>query len=583
MKQLHFFSDSVARRYGKKLYRIGIDLALGCPNRTGRFGPGCVFCAEDGNRARHLSRDLDLTGQVAAGIAYASERYGATPPYIAYFQAFTSTYAPVEQLRTLYAEVLDSAPFAMVIVGTRPDALPPETIGFLAGLARKYEVWVELGVQSAHDSTLKLIRRGHDFAAVERAVRALHAAGIHVGCHVIAGLPGEDRSMFVETARRIAQLPFEAVKLHPLLILHGTALASPDFPVKPVPLNEYEYADWAAAFLRELPEDRLVMRLTAEAEPESVIAPKWWMAKGQFLDFFREKFDHGAEGEGTFERVTTADGSPTLYHPGFRQHFHSLAGAATEAERKFVIPSRLRERLASGNRVRLLDVGFGLGTNCAAALRCGGKLEVVTLEYDPRVLEAADHLYPAGSPGTRLVDALKSGGEFREAERRVTLISGDARDAVRTLDPESFDVIFQDGFSPDCNPELWSYDFVKVLTKLLKPDGVLVSYSSAYPYRGALLRAGLKVGESEPFGRRRGGTVAAFDPALLPLPLPEKEYGIILRSTAGTPYRDPGLAGTRETLFHRREALVAELRRRGIPKWYRMPPRTEPAGCGGSV
>lgn len=568
MERLHFFSDSLARKYGKKLYRVGIDLALGCPNRADRFGPGCVFCAEDGNRARHLSRHLDLGKQVAAGIAFASERYGATPPYIAYFQAFTSTYAPVEKLRELYREVLQSAPFSVVIVGTRPDALPPETIAFLAELTEQYEVWVELGVQSAHDSTLKLIRRGHDFATVERAARALASAGIRVGCHVIAGLPGEDRAMFAETARRVAALPFSAVKLHPLLTLKGTALASPDFPVKPLPLNEYEYAEWATAFLRELPEEWEIMRLTAEAEPEQLIAPKWWMTKGQFLEFFREKFEHAGENE-AFERVPTADGSATLYHPEFRQNFHSRAGAATEAEKKFVLPARLRERLAAGKPVRLLDVGFGLGVNCAAALRCGGNLEIITLEYDPRVLSAARRLYPEDSLEARLIETLASGNEFQNDNCRVRLLPGDARNTVRTLEPESFDVIFQDGFSPDCNPELWSYDFVRALAKLLHHNGVIVSYSSAYPYRGALLRTGLAVGESEPFGRKRGGTVAAFNPAQLPLPLPEKERGIVLYSTAGIPYRDPNLAGSREELFRRREVLVSRLRHHGIPKWYR--------------
>ena len=135
MDQLHFFRDYIARKYGKRLYRIGIDLALGCPNRVDRFGPGCVFCSEDGNRARHLARKLDLKGQVAAGIAYTAQRYGAEAPYIAYFQAFTSTHAPAEELRRLYGEVLESAPFAVVIIGTRPDALPPETVRLLAELA----------------------------------------------------------------------------------------------------------------------------------------------------------------------------------------------------------------------------------------------------------------------------------------------------------------------------------------------------------------------------------------------------------------------------------------------------------------
>ena len=106
MKELNFFSDYLAKRYGRKLYRIPLDLALGCPNREGGFGAGCAFCAEDGSRARHLSRHLDLTGQVAAGVEFARNRYGAEPPYIAYFQAFTSTFAPAEKLRRLYREAL---------------------------------------------------------------------------------------------------------------------------------------------------------------------------------------------------------------------------------------------------------------------------------------------------------------------------------------------------------------------------------------------------------------------------------------------------------------------------------------------
>ena len=280
MQQIRFFSDDIAARYGRRLQRIPLDLALGCPNRPDRFGPGCVFCAEDGGRARHLARNLDLAGQVRAGVEFARSRYGAEPPWIAYFQAFTSTYAPVETLRKLYREALSAATFKVVIVGTRPDALPPETVRFLAELAREYEVWVELGVQSAHDRTLELIRRGHNFAAVEDAVRRLHDAGISTAAHVIAGLPGESEEDFCETARRLAQLPFRAVKLHQLLTLRGTPLASPDFPVKPVPLNEYEYARWAAGFLRLLPEDWLVMRLVSEAEPKQILAPHWWMNKG---------------------------------------------------------------------------------------------------------------------------------------------------------------------------------------------------------------------------------------------------------------------------------------------------------------
>ncbi len=561
MKELRFFSDDLAGRYGRKLYRIPVDLALGCPNRPERFGPGCAFCAEDGSRARHLARKLDLPGQVAAGSRYLRERYQSEAPYIAYFQAFTSTNAPVETLRKLYQEVLDAADFRVVIVGTRPDALPEETVAFLRELAERYELWVELGVQSMHNRTLTLINRGHDRACVEEAVRRLDRAGINTACHVIAGLPGETLEEFRDTARQLAKLPFRAVKVHPLLVLKGTPLASPHFPVKPAGLGEYEYAHWLRSFLAELPDDWLLMRLTAEADPELVISPHWQMEKGQFLEFFRDWFQKGDPG------ILTADGSRTLYHPGYRQHFHSLAGAASEARHKFLEPARLRERLTKGP-IRLLDIGFGLGINAFAAFDLAGELEITSLENDSAGIDGALAMEPPDTPRHARLAALRRDKRFAAGGASITLLEGDARQLVQTLD-EPFDVIFLDAFSPDCNPELWSYDFLLRLKALLKPDGVLASYSSAYPFRGALLRAGFAVGESLPFGRKRGGTVAGLSPAVLPLPLPEKERNIILGSTAGLPYRDPTLADARQTLFDRREKLLRRLRARGVPKWYK--------------
>ena len=574
MEQVKFFSNYLAERYGRRMYRIALDLALGCPNRPGGFGPGCVYCAEDGNRARHLARNLDLPGQIASGISFVSARYQAEPPYVAYFQAFTSTNAPASRLEKLYREALELASFRVVIVGTRPDALPEETVALLAKLNRVYEVWVELGVQSSNDATLARIRRGHDFAAVRDAVLRLDRAGIPVAAHVIAGLPGEGREEFRRTARDLAALPVRAVKLHQLLTLRGTQLAREASSFRTVPLNEYEYAACAAAFLREMPEDVLVMRLSADADPADVIAPRWRMGKGQFREFFLDYFRNRRDLDPAFPAVATADGSPTLYHPGFRQHFRSLAGAETETARKFLEPGRLEERLRSGETVRLLDIGFGLGGNVAGAVRVAervrrGRLIILSLEIDPELPTTAAGLHPPDSLEGRLAAAVAREGIFETEFARVELRLDDARRSVAGLpEQERFDLIFQDGFSPDCNPELWSYDLVRLLVRHLAPGGRIVSYCSAFPYRGALLRAGLTVGESAPFGRKRGGTVAGRDfvPAL---PLTEKERGILCRSTAGVVYRDPGLHGTREALLARRRKLVERLRRRGIPKWFR--------------
>ncbi|MDD5698081.1 MAG: TIGR01212 family radical SAM protein [Victivallaceae bacterium] len=576
MQELRFFKDYLIARYGQALYRIPVALPLGCPNRENNFGRGCVYCAEDGNRARHLSYKPDLAGQVRAGIDFVSRRYGAKPPYIAYFQSFTNTYGPAEKLRRLYAEVLKQADFRMVIIGTRPDCINTEVVELLREIAASYELWVELGVQTSNDATLKLIRRGHNFAAVERAVRQLAAAGLAAAAHVILGLPGETTADYRRTARDLAALPFRAVKLHNLLVLKNTFLAEM-FAAKdsapPVrPLNEYEYAAAAAEFLRRLPDDWLIMRLNTDAPAAALIAPKWRMKKGQFLDFFREYYAAGNR-EAIFPRVKTGDGSSTLYHPGYRQHFHTLAGARSEAEKKFIEPLQLRQLLLERDCTRLLDVGFGLGYNAAAAAAAAetagaGKLRIIALENEVQVLSAARPLAEPDRVHRAIMAALAERGSWRGEFAELELRIGDARRTLPGPD-EKFDGIFLDGFSPEVNPELWTYDFIRELSRRLSENGRLITYSSAYPVRGALLRCGLWVGETGAFGRKRGGTLAAWTKPGNGAGLPQKELNIVLKSTAGAAYRDPGLRHDAQVILDRKRQLTGRLRRRGIPKWYR--------------
>ncbi len=576
MERLTLFSDQLAERYGQKLQRISIDLALGCPNRENRYGAGCIFCAEDGSRARHLARNLNLKEQVESGVAYCKSRYHTSGPFIAYFQAFTSTFAPVEELRKLYEEVLSYADFKVVIIGTRPDALEPEKIAYLQELATRYEVWVELGVQTAHDRTLKLINRGHDFAAIERCVKELHSAQIHTACHVILGLPKEEFEDWMATADAIAKLPFESVKLHQLLVIKRTPLAQAfdqgvENPACPTPLNEYEYAHGAAAFLRRLPDHWSIMRLSADANLDMLLAPKWWMSKGEFLEFFRKYFNSSVEGNEPILGIKTADGTPTLYHPEFRQHFHSLAGANAEAEHKFIEPSQLAERLTA-SCVNILDIGFGLGGNAISAIRCAeatakNPVFITSLELDLRTIQAALTLYNKESLEYQVLNALYSRGYFRSQYSEVKLILGDARATV--LQAPKSDLVFLDGFSPDSNPELWSLDFLRRVKSTMAPDALLLSYSSAYPFRGALKKLGFNLGESIPFGRRRGGTIAGYNLPPTASVLSEKEENIVQKSTAGVPYRDYGLKSNRVKILQQHATTVARLRKMGVPKWYK--------------
>ena len=572
MKHLYFFRDYLTEHYGKALQRIPYDLGLSCPHRKPDGSGGCAFCAENGSAARHLSPDMSIAKQAERGIRYVKERYGADAPYLAYFQSFTNTYADIETLKRLYEEALSTADYKIVIIATRPDCLSEECVEYLASLKNRYEVWVELGVQSANDATLKKINRGHGFAAVKDAVRRLDARGIKVAAHVILGLPGEDRKDYLATAEQIAALPFSGIKVHNLLILKGTPMARMLNDGEAAPLNEYEYAGALADFLLHLPEKMVVMRLSAEAEPSEVIAPKWWMKKGQFLEMFRQVFRERSEGNADGIRaVRTEDGSYTLYHPEYRQHFHSVAGARMESWKKYIEPCRIGERLKTGDDVAILDIGFGMGYNVAALAELAertakGRIRAVSLEMDRNTLRNA--LLLPDFPRKDVLEALSAGNCYQSTYAEIAIAWGDARQYVLNTQ-EKFDFLFLDAFSPDKNPELWTFEFIASLKRLLNPGGCLATYSSAYPFLGALHLNGFHIFESAPFGRKRGGTVAS--PSLLEHlpPLREKEFLIATKSTAGTPYHDPAHTWTRREILEDHARRVAERRASGIPKWYK--------------
>ncbi|MBR2356838.1 MAG: TIGR01212 family radical SAM protein [Lentisphaeria bacterium] len=583
MKHLFHFSKYLQQKYGSSLQRIPIDLALGCPNRSsGGFGEGCIFCSEDGARARHLSRTgLDLVEQVARGKEYIKRRYGECSSYIAYFQSFTSTNAPVEILRDLYEKVLAQADFKVVIISTRPDALPDDVLDYLAELSLRYELFVELGIQSAHDRTLAEINRGHDFTAVQQACQRLAARNIKIAGHFILGLPGETMDDWAATAEKAADLPLSAVKLHQLMVLKNTVLARRYGANKSYvsPLNEYEYAAGLKAFLQKLPENWLLMRLMADAAADELEAPKWWMQKGQFLSFFEQYFYDESSNAGSFVVARTSDGTPTLYHPVYRQHFHSLAGAGSEAEKKFAEPSRLAEKLdefaRQGKTLRLLDIGFGLGGNAFAAMACaadipGAQLEIVSLENDERTLRAAMQFYQTAQWQQKVLTDLLEKRRSSYKNSSITLLLEDARKSVQLLPENHFDLVWLDAFSSDVNPELWSWQFLRCCRRIMvQQSALLLTYSSSPSVRGAMYKAGFLVGETPSFGRRRGGTVAWLGESSGNTELSEKEKHIIFDSTAGTPYSDPGLNNQADFLSKRRKNLIERLRKKGVPKWYK--------------
>ena len=583
MRDLYFFKQYLEDTYGQALYRIPISLPLSCPNRVKNNGVGCSFCAEDGSAARHLRNNLNLEKQVAKGIAYAKDRYNAKEPYIAYFQAFTNTYAPVDVLKKYYSEVLSLANFKMIMISTRSDALPDDVLDYLSELNEQYDLWIELGVQSSNNDTLKRINRGETFESVQNAVNKLNERKIKVAAHIILGLPGEDIEDYRQTARDISALPFSAVKIHHLMVLKNTPLAKSYANGEFKTLNEYEYAAALLDVLKILPDNWPLMRIAADAGVDDLIAPKWWMKKGQFISYVKSAIKSGVGSNNfsefdTIPKIKTDDGSFTFYHPKYKQHFHTLAGAKTEAIEKFIEPARLKEKLQNGN-VNLLDIGFGLGYNAFEAINCAsdlynennlsGTLTIHTLEMEIKTLKMSIELFDNHSFEYQILSSLIEKGKWESEYCTINLHLGDARKSIIKIKENrlKFDVVFLDGFSPDKNPELWSYDFFRHVVATSNHNCILVSYSSAFPVRAALIRCGLTVGETNAYGRKRGGTIASLNNDYILEPLNEKNMEIITKSTAGLCYRDIWLSSTAKKILQRRNFTQKRLRLRGVPKW----------------
>jgi radical SAM protein (TIGR01212 family) len=563
-------------RYGEPLFRVPIDFDLGCPNREADGSGGCTFCNVRGSKAVQTIGKDSVEEQMAEAIRFARDRYGAKK-YMAYIQAFSATFGESQQ--PMYLDLLDAFDFTAVSIGTRPDCLTPQAYDFLVELKKHIEVWVELGVQTMHDRTLERINRGHDWAASERAIKRLHELGINVAVHVILGLPGETAEDFQQTADALAALPIDAVKIHNLHIERGTTLAQ-EHALAPLPvLMEHDFAEHLMDFIRRMPPGIPIMRLTTDTLDEELIAPKWHMAKGQFRDYVIQQmvcreWKQGDLLAGTTEQdapstlrtVETEDGSVTFWNEDYKEHYHTPAGARLEAEEKYIVPSKLRERLAKGD-VQLLDVCFGLGYNSLCALNLTRKdapstLSITALEMDRRVVRAASqNIQPLE---TDSFDWKKTLAELHNnQESRITdyallsIVWGDARYTIKKLKPHAFDLIFLDAFSTQRNSELWTVDFFRKLKAVMKPDAVLLTYCAAIPVRAGLMEAGFFVGETDPVGRKRGGTIAAMRANDIEIPLPDSEIKLIRDSTRGLPYRDPhGVWSNKEILRDRQERII---------------------------
>ena len=270
--------------FGCKVYKLSIDAGFTCPNRDGTVGTGgCIFCSGAGS-----GEFAERGGSVTDQLERAKARVAAKNPrgkYMAYFQAFTNTYAPVERLEALYREAMAAPDVVGLAIGTRPDCLGPEVVALLGRLNREKPVWVELGLQTVHGTTARYIRRGYENPVYFDAVRRLKAEGIHVVTHIILGLPGETPEMVVETTRQAAAAGTDGVKFHLLHVLRGTDLEQDYKAGKFRCLELEEYAQWLKACLDVLPLQVVVHRITGDGAKRELVAPLWSGDKKRVLNY----------------------------------------------------------------------------------------------------------------------------------------------------------------------------------------------------------------------------------------------------------------------------------------------------------
>lgn len=286
-------------RFGQRVQKITLDAGLTCPNRDGRVSTGgCLYCNARGSGTAAWGRGQDIPAQLKAGMARLSRRYGAAR-FIAYFQSFSNTYAPLATLRELYEAALTPPQVVGLAIGTRPDCLDDEVLDLLAGYARDRLVWLELGLQSAHDATLARLNRGHDAACFREAAARAAFRGLAVVAHVILGLPGEGPREMAATAEFLARLPVAGVKIHLLYVVKGSGLARLHEQGEYVCLTEDQYISAVADFVERLPPRLVIHRLTGDPHAEELVAPAWCLDKPRVMKLIREEFARRGSWQGS--------------------------------------------------------------------------------------------------------------------------------------------------------------------------------------------------------------------------------------------------------------------------------------------
>jgi len=292
-------SSFLRTRFGCRVQKITIDAGLTCPNRDGTLSTGgCIYCNDRGS-GTGLASHMRIKEQLLLGKKRLIKRYKAKK-FLAYFQAHTNTYASVAYLKSLYDEALSVPDIVGLCIGTRPDCVNEEILDLLQTYNENKLIWIEYGLQSIHDKTLALINRGHNYQTFIDAVTATKERGILTCAHLILGLPFEKQGHIIQTARAVADLKLDAVKIHLLYVIKNTIMERMYREGQYQCLYPLQYADWVCDVIERLPKKTVIQRLTGDPHPGELVAPTWALNKRATLNLIHQRFDDRQTYQGRF-------------------------------------------------------------------------------------------------------------------------------------------------------------------------------------------------------------------------------------------------------------------------------------------
>lgn len=276
-KRYNDFSSYFKKTFSERVQKVSIDAGFTCPNRDGKKGVGgCTYCINESFNPSYCTPEKSVTKQIEEGIAFFNAKYKAQQ-YLAYFQAYTNTYAPIEILKQLYSEALAHPRVIGIVVATRPDCVNDEILDYLEELAKDYYIVIEYGVESCNDEALKFMNRGHLYAEAEAAILKTAGRGIHIGAHLVMGLAYDSYDSMIDNAVRLSKLPIETLKLHQLQILEKTVMAK-QYKENPDLFTVFtldEYISFVVDVIERINPDVYLERFINQAPKEWIIAPKW--------------------------------------------------------------------------------------------------------------------------------------------------------------------------------------------------------------------------------------------------------------------------------------------------------------------